>query len=562
MLNNFLKSGFVFTNNDNELKLKYQLFNSLLALNMIVVFTAALMRLNQGEISQAVFDFIYSFFALIIIFLARKYKNKLDLFIKITIFLSLIIVSLTFSLEPNSISGISWFTVQLMVVVFLTSKRFSYIIFGLILIIIAYIIYINQHQGYTFSSFIHGIIPLLVSFIFLQFYEQRNQKSKKLLKEQNDQLQYYAKEQEKYLNIISKHVNYSKTDLEGNITEVSDRFCEMSQYDKKELIGQQHNIIRHPDMPSSSFEIMWNTIQAGKEWYGQVKNKKKDGNFYWGESIITPEFDNNNNIKSYMAIRHDITAAQELKDLVTNLETIVKEEVDKNKKGEELLIRQSQSAALGDMMDAIAHQWKQPLGVINLHIQSLVLRSEYGVVATKEDIEEIKNGIEKQTAHLLLTIDEFRKFFRPNQVRSLMNIKTMIDSTLLLMKDNLISSKIDVEILGNKNIELLCAPNEFKHIFINLINNSKDAFDENNINNRKIIFEIIQEDNIIIKISDNAGGIPEHIINKIFDSNFTTKEKTKGSGIGLYLTKQIIDKLNAKITVENIDGGACFAIIK
>ena len=248
-----------------------------------------------------------------------------------------------------------------------------------------------------------------------------------------------------------------------------------------------------------------------------------------------------------------------LENLNNNLEEKVKVEVEKNRKKDDLLAKQAQSAALGEMMDAIAHQWKQPLSVIGMHVQSLSLGLEYGVVATEDDIKKVSDKVKFQTQHLIDTIDEFRSFFRQGQKRTNINVKQLIDETLLLMKDKIIEDKIDIYFNGDTDIELLCLPNELKHIFINLINNSSDAFVDNNISNRLIKFEIKDNENqIIINISDNAGGIPISYIDKVFISNFTTKDKGKGTGIGLYLSKQIIDKLNGKLEVCNkniIDNG-------
>ena len=243
---------------------------------------------------------------------------------------------------------------------------------------------------------------------------------------------------------------------------------------------------------------------------------------------------------------------EELKDINESLEQLVNEEIVKNKHKEDLLAKQSKMAALGEMMDAIAHQWKQPLGVIGMNIQRLAILIEFGQKVSDEDIKQTSITTQKQIKHLTSTIDEFRNFFRPNQKQTIVVIKDMIDSTLLLMKDDLLSNKINIKVLDDEKLKTSCIPSEFKHIFINLINNAKDAFNENNIKNRNIIFEILKDDGkSIVKVSDNAGGIPSNIIDNIFNLNFTTKEIGKGTGIGLYLTKQIIEKLNATIEVVN-----------
>ena len=124
-----------------------------------------------------------------------------------------------------------------------------------------------------------------------------------------------SKELNKSLLIMSKYVIYSKTDLKGVITEVSDAFCKISQYTRDELLGKPHNIIRHKDMPKSAFKDMWKTIKSGKTWNGEVKNRKKDGGYYWVIADISPECDEDGNIFGYVAIRHDITDKKKVEEI-------------------------------------------------------------------------------------------------------------------------------------------------------------------------------------------------------------------------------------------------------
>ncbi len=450
-MNNFLQSGFTFTKDESELKLKYQLFNSLLTFNIIVVFLASIIRFTEGKMTNVVIDLIYCTFAIVIILLARKYRDSFDLLIKLLMIMSLFVVSAIFYLNANSMIGISWFIVQLMVVFFLTSRTFSYIMFFLIIIVIGTTGYLNQDNGCTCKDTILAMIPLFVSFVFIQFYEKRNALSKMLLKEQNEKL--------------------------------------------------EENALR-------------------------------------------------------------------LEALTNNLQVLVDIEVENNRNKDNLLAKQSKTAALGIMIDAIAHQWKQPLSVIQVNMQSLLLGKYNDTVVTNDTIEDVNNKVEKQINHLVSTIDEFRSFFRTNKEQTSTNVKSIIDSVCTLMKDTISSNNIKIDITGDKNIEVMCIPNEFKHVFINLINNTIDAFNEHTVDDRNITFNISEdENNTILRISDNAGGIPSDIIANIFTPNFTTKEVGKGTGIGLFLSKQIIEKFNASINVENIKevnsdnfSGACFII--
>lgn len=120
--------------------------------------------------------------------------------------------------------------------------------------------------------------------------------------------------------MISQNVIHSETDLNGIITKVSKAFCKISGYSKDELIGKSHNIVRHEDMPSSLYKDMWDTLKDGSDWSGEIKNKRKDGSYYWVDTHITPEFDDEKNIVGYFAIRHDITAKMDMKEINNQLE--------------------------------------------------------------------------------------------------------------------------------------------------------------------------------------------------------------------------------------------------
>jgi len=224
-----------------------------------------------------------------------------------------------------------------------------------------------------------------------------------------------------------------------------------------------------------------------------------------------------------------------------------KEQEKSLKEQEALLVQQSKMAAMGEMVDAIAHQWKQPLSIMSSDIQNLEVQTLLNKSVDTELVCETREQVQTQIGHLVSTIDEFRSFFRPNQKRNKIILSSLIQSTLLLIKDELTSNQIKVEVLGDVDAEFACVENELKHVFINLINNSKDAFNKNSVlEERKIVFEILNNDNHLnIKVSDNAGGIPSEILDKVFTSNFTTKEE--GTGIGLYMTQQIVNKYNGSI---------------
>ncbi len=139
-------------------------------------------------------------------------------------------------------------------------------------------------------------------FLYLEYRDEINEVHKT-----NYELEIANKKIVKYLDIVDKYVITSTTDLKGTILNASQAFCDISGYSKDELIGKNHNIVRHEDMPKELFKELWTTIKSGKVWYGEVLNKRKDGTSYWVDTKITPQFDHNNTIYGFTSIRHDIT---------------------------------------------------------------------------------------------------------------------------------------------------------------------------------------------------------------------------------------------------------------
>ena len=228
---------------------------------------------------------------------------------------------------------------------------------------------------------------------------------------------------------------------------------------------------------------------------------------------------------------------------------------------DQLIMQQSKMAAMGEMIDAIAHQWKQPLNVINIGASELEMNLNFGFDIDDEMLMGLAKETQHQVAHLLNTLEEFRSFLRPDKPKEKVIIANLIESVLVLLKDDIQTHGIETEIIGDKLLQFDVIVNEVKHIFINLMSNARDAFKENNIEHRKMTFEILEKKGFVsIEITDTAGGIPAHVIDDIFKANVTTKEEGKGTGIGLYMSTQIAQKNNGELSVVNVDGGAKFTL--
>jgi len=237
-----------------------------------------------------------------------------------------------------------------------------------------------------------------------------------------------------------------------------------------------------------------------------------------------------------------------------NLEKEIKEEVEKRVYQENILIKKSKMAIMGEMMDAVAHQWKQPLNSISLGIQ--ILKLEKDKISSTE-FNDMITSIEMQVKHMFATIDQFRGFFKHTLDENKICMNEIISKVLFLLKDDLMLNSIKVETNIDSDFCIKGIENEFQHLLITLITNAKDIFKERDIKDRKIIINT-KEDNefYYLEVIDNGGGVDESIKDKIFELNYTTRKD--GTGVGLYLASQIAIKHNGTLDVENTENGAKF----
>jgi|GEM_PF-2364271 len=238
----------------------------------------------------------------------------------------------------------------------------------------------------------------------------------------------------------------------------------------------------------------------------------------------------------------------ELKDINKNLQTLVDEKVDEILLKDNLIKRQSKYALMGEMLDAITHQFKTPLSIINMLAFNISREFLQESDMSLDNLDRVSTKIQKQIDHLNNTILEFKGFFRDDKKIESFYIDDLLETTIALIEDEIKKENIKIYKKIEKNIKIKGYFNEFTHIILNLLQNSKDAFIEKNIEDRDIFIEAY-EDKIIFR--DSAKGISKNLLNKIFDLNFTTK--SQGSGLGLYICKIILEKIDAEIEAKNID---------
>lgn len=252
---------------------------------------------------------------------------------------------------------------------------------------------------------------------------------------------------------------------------------------------------------------------------------------------------------------------EQLDQLNQGLDQKIKEEVLQRREQERLLIHQSRLAAMGEMIGAIAHQWRQPLNALGLVHQSTYMLFKAEKLSDElilRNTEKAERLINKMSS----TIDDFRNFFKPNKHAEDFSLKQMIQSILDLLDAVFKNNNINF-ILECDDAMIYGLQGEFSQVILNLLNNAKDALIEKRICNSEIKVTVKQSDQnkVVIEISDNAGGIPEVIMDKIYDPYFTTKEAGKGTGIGLYMSKIIVESnMQGSLTAFNSEVGATFVI--
>jgi PAS domain S-box-containing protein len=252
--------------------------------------------------------------------------------------------------------------------------------------------------------------------------------------------------------------------------------------------------------------------------------------------------------------------------------TILKSQEVQLKNKDKILYQQSKVAAMGEMIENIAHQWRQPLSIISTISSQIKLKKELNLYEKDtEDLEIIKDleKIVKTTGFLSDTIDYFRNFLRNDCSKEFFTLNSLITDVLELTSVELKINNISI-IKEIEDINIFALKNEIIQVLINIINNAKDAYKNSDIQYKNIYIKAFSQNNdVIIELQDNAGGIDDKIIDRIFEPYFTTKHKSSGTGIGLFISEKIVTKhLKGEIKVENRNikyddieyKGACFKI--
>lgn len=366
-----------------------------------------------------------------------------------------------------------------------------------------------------------------------------------------------------YKEVIDLSTLVFKTDTKGTITYVNKLLCETSQYSKFELLGESADRV----IEDGFLDAVLKNEAAGSYWQGVLNNRKKDGTSFITSSVGMPLYNEEGDVVEIICASKDISAELEakcrLESVNKQLEEKVFSEVAKNKKKDLMIEKHSKNAAMGEMLSMIAHQWRQPLTTISV----LAANMMFDLAMDKYKSESFKERLEKitdVTQHLSNTINDFRKFFKEDKQLSAIIGEALIEECLALIGPSLEVDGIKIiRSYEEPSITIETYPGELKQALLNILKNAQDVLSVRGIPAPYITIALSSsETSLSISIQDNGNGIDDTIIDKIFDPYFTTKGEHNGTGLGLYMTKTIIEEhCKGKLNVINSDEGACFEIM-
>ena len=332
------------------------------------------------------------------------------------------------------------------------------------------------------------------------------------------------------------------TDEKHNIKYVNQGFEKTTGYTKDEVIGKNPSILNSGLLDKKFFDNLKSTINNGEKWNGEFINRNKYGKITYEKTSITPIKDQHNKIIEFLAIKLDITKEKEYQNLLT---------------------QQSKMVSMGELLENIAHQWRQPLSIISSLSSGMLIQFQYSN-PSKEEINSSFEKIFETTQKLSNTIDDLKNFFDKNEEIVAFDVETTIEKAINIFNIKVEFNEIKVEFTKNINCILEGKESEFIQVILNILSNSFDAFKQKKIENKIIKIDTnIENDSLKIIISDNAGGANSNVIDKMFELYFTTKHKAIGTGIGLYMVYQIITyHLKGRVYAKNNESKGISIIIE
>ncbi|MDF1876640.1 response regulator [Sulfurimonas sp. SAG-AH-194-L11] len=362
---------------------------------------------------------------------------------------------------------------------------------------------------------------------------------------------------EMYNQAIDKAAIFFKIDNDFTITYANDTLCKLLCDSGGLIEGMNFEEYLNGEN-SVTLDGLKDAMQEKKSFKDVFSFKNSSSHHVSLNLTFTPLLNEKNEIDEILVIGFDVTLLEQKE---SDLKEKIEYEVHKNWEQNKMLIQQSKMASMGEMIGHIGHQWRQPLSSLGIMFQKLDLAYR------KEKLNEQLMTSSTQKAIRIIeqmskTIDDFRDFFKSDKKLYLTTITDVLDQANSVIEATLLKHNITLNRHIKNNIEFKCYKNELSQVILNIIVNAKDAILLNEVQNGEISITVQSDTKYInIIIDDNAGGIPEDILEKVFEPYFTTKEKSNGTGIGLYMSKTIIEEhMQGKLELSNTLSGASFKI--
>lgn len=387
-------------------------------------------------------------------------------------------------------------------------------------------------QAYKFASIVI-VLLILVGFIVLYIY-RINIKLKN--SEESFRSLFDSLEEAVYVQ-----------DKKGMFLAVNDGAVKMYERPKEWFFGKTPLDVSAPDK---------NDIDAILVILSKVMNGKSQSFEFWGLRADGSIFPKEVHLTRGVWYGKDVVFALAMDISERKQHQIQLEEQNK------FIISQSRFAAMGEMIGMIAHQWRQPITVIGMDANNMIMDIELGEF-NENSAKEYCNGIVDQVQHLSKTIDDFRNYFKPDKERHKVTIPDILEQTYSIIKNSLVNNNIELKKSYKSESKVDIYPRELMQVFVNIIHNAKDSLLLNHIDNALIEIKVYENKSYVtIDIYDNGGGIDEKVLPKIFDPYFSTKDEKNGTGLGLYMCKMIIENhLHGTIEAFNADNGACIRVM-
>ena len=372
---------------------------------------------------------------------------------------------------------------------------------------------------------------------------------------------FLLKQRQKFKQIIDFAIEGMVVSYNGTIIEINEQALKIFQgTHKEEILGQSMLDL----FAQESQELVKNHLEHNTGIY-ECMLLRKDGTPFPAlvRGTLVKGFGKMMRVSALIDLSELKEAQYALQALNENLASQVKEQIEKNRQQEMMLFQQSRHAQMGEMISMIAHQWRQPLNVLSLLAQNIVFK--YKLQKLDDTVmNEFKDDAMRQILQMSKTIDDFRDFFKPDKSQKVFDVKQQLAHAVEMIRPIVSAQGIELSFRAEEGLHVKSFPNEFGQSVINIFNNAKDVLLEScSDDTKQIIIEAKrgENDTIIISIEDNGGGIEASIMPYIFEPYFSTKGAKQGTGLGLYMTKMIVEEhMYGRIRVANTASGAKFEI--